>query len=435
MKLYFTMEHYLFFLSVMVSIAVLIFTNKIYKQKWFFIVLSFFYIINYSFFSSYNMLGRICTDSNNNLYVAATTSTTFSKCKLFLMKLDPNGKLVWSKQAKWLERDYFEINALLTDDYGDLYLVAERKLIKTDPSGKKVWVKSVPLKVQYARNQGDYILLAGTTPKKEIAYRHFHRNGQEVNDMELPEQAAFWDGTGPLCVDPKQNAVYFSKEDKLLVKLDSSGRHVWNRKITEDNVIKMVADREGNIYYITNMAQRAVLTKIDPDGKNQWFRSFSMGKSSEFTAVEDMVINDDNRIYVSGRYSVRTRNGQSSRLNKFLIQFDASGEEMWRKTFRASSNIRDPGALVGDHGQNVLLAMDNPWSNKDDLYIRKISPSGDTIWGCRGFKVGFLWTVWLMVWGLMVSAKNQWLKRREKTQKEWEAYYQQREHDEESPTQ
>lgn len=424
MRYYITSEHNFVIIVALTFVFILFFTKKVYKTKWISLILIILSGINYFTFSSNNILGRICMDKDENLYVVADAMIDISKYELLLMKFNSNGKKIWSKQVNWFGKKAANISAFMADDLGYVYLIATGKLIKIDSEGNKLWAKKIPKSVYYATIKDDTIIIAGVS-NENIITMGIQTNGLVKKSKVMQEKVKFDYTTEPLCVDIQENLVFFSKNDTSLVKANSDGQRIWKIRISQDEVPKIVTDRDGNIYYITNINEKAALVKVDQSGKELWTRTFSMGQSTEYTMASDMFITQDNHLVLTGEYTIYTgkTTGTIRYENAFLIKYNLSGDEIWRNKIKVNPYTNEQGRLICDEKNNTYLALDNPWSSKD-IYLRKVNPEGKKLWESTSYKPSYLWPLLIVVWSACVGIKDKWSKWREKKQKEMEAYFQ-----------
>lgn len=172
-----------------------------------------------------------------------------------------------------------------------------------------------------------------------------------------------------------------SEMDILLYKTNSAGETLWYKllsdtysdqglfiEITNDNGFIIAAFSSVSSSFEQGTNYNGQLFKTDSIGNLIWRQSFTFGDFTSFSSVKQTS---------DGGYIICGSEHESDK--GFLLKTDASGNEMWRKTF---------GGLVGlygidktnDGGFIACGYIKTTTADPADIYIIKTNSSGDTLW-------------------------------------------------------
>lgn len=214
------------------------------------------------------------------------------------------------------------LRAVATDPQGNLYTVEElyggTYLVKTGPGGNPIWSSKV------------------------TCYYFYGLRRDSLGNLYLTSSTA--------SNYPNQQAV--------TTKFDPSGNELWTRS-TRGEAHGMAVDGEGNLYlagatdYVTGW-----LVKYDPSGTVLWQNDLG----SDLPGVLALDSAGAPHILCSGQDFLR-----------FVLKFDSSGAETWRKGFGAGY-LWNPGMTI-DKEDHILLATDGT--------LTKYTPSGASLWSTQ----------------------------------------------------
>jgi hypothetical protein len=180
------------------------------------------------------------------------------------------------------------------------------------------------------------------------------------------------------------------KSEEFLMKLDSSGKLLWEIAIGSSWVDKMAADRLGNIYavwtkLISLTNSDIILAKYDTNGKLTWTTQFG---SSSGDQISGLAVDNSGNIYVSSWtdgdwFQQIPKKGRLDKVNP-------SGQWQWTKQLNIAQDVFD---MVVDHDENLVIAS-NSWP---DLHLAKYDPNGKELWflnfGNRNYDRGYALTI------------------------------------------
>ena len=149
-------------------------------------------------------------------------------------------------------------------------------------------------------------------------------------------------------------------------------------KVKFDNLGDLVVC--GNIM-TGNNGLNMLLIKYTASGSLIWLKTYN-GLNNKDDELSDFVFDNQNNIYVTGKTTVNTNNS-----DVITIKFDSGGNLIWQNTFNGYCNRNDEGYSISiDNSNNSYIIgtteLDsNGWCRK--IFMRKIDPSGTTIWSKR----------------------------------------------------
>jgi len=326
-----------------------------------------------------------------------------------LIKLDQYGQLIWS-QVYGIE-DYSESfsEAIPTNDGG--YIAAGSKansddneppdvwIVKTDASGTVIWDKT------FGGNQNDGAADVITTSDGGYlivgSYEHDTAQRQDVDAYLIKLNASgnlIWEkrwggelGEGAGCVRQTSDGGYViagsttsygaGEHDGYLLKLNSNGNDVWYKTYggTDwDKLGKVVLTDDGG-YLIAGwtasfgaQARDVYLVKTDAAGNEQWHKLYGEVHKD---GASDVIQTSDGGYLVVGSLE-NTFFSNYWRADGYIIKTDASGNELWSRTY---GDYNDEGFScvreVGDGGY-IVSGGANSYGNGSEVYLLKIDRQG-----------------------------------------------------------
>jgi len=214
------------------------------------------------------------------------------------------------------------------------------------------------------------------------------------------------------------------------IKYDNNGELLWFKtpnydtsSIFGDNVINnIITDNLNNVYIIgyyndfitfdditinsNNLSEMTMFVfKFDSSGNVLWGKSVGGNQGfGETIQPMDIVVNDNNDIYISGRtqsQGINFGNGVSlsltSGINFFTVKFNSEGNALWAKKVSGSGGSTSPGGYYididglgniycsGDFSNDQLLfdnnqSLNNTSNGDSDIFLVKYSPDGTIIY-------------------------------------------------------
>jgi len=176
----------------------------------------------------------------------------------------------------------------------------------------------------------------------------------------------------------------------LLVKTKQDGRQLWKRTYgldRQDAAHALIETTDGG-YVVAGITggygdiweARALLLKVDPDGRELWARQFNAADDDQYYAY-DVVEAADGGFVIAGHTA--TRLVAFPKLTPFLIKTDPDGNELWRTVFESDVNIAACALIACSDGSLVFAGTHTSTdadSNESDLYLAKTDAQGSLLW-------------------------------------------------------
>lgn len=224
---------------------------------------------------------------------------------------------------------------------------------------------------------GQKYLLSGNSQSNTIKYNN---DGEMVWDVShsLSSSQLY---TNTIMVDGNYDVYIAGKRGQaFLAKLNgSNGSVLWYTETDlgyfSEEISNILFDSENNIYVTGNMHAgdfnyHLLLMKLNSTGDHIWNTSLN-----NLSGV-DIKLDSSNNIYVSGTKKVSTFD-----FDIFVYKFNSSGSPIWNYTPNLSSFGDYAGDLVlDDQGNIFVISTFNNGVNSNDLFIFKLNSSGSIIW-------------------------------------------------------
>lgn len=267
-----------------------------------------------------------------------------------LMKIDPQGNVIWKKTfgdkqddiAYWVQPTTDE--GYIVAGYTQSYSTGKRDawLIKTDKDGNTEWNKTYGgKKDDHARyihqtTDGGYIITGSTSSFSKDQHR------------------TLW-----------------------LIKIYSNGSEEWNITFQNDENGYCVQETANEGYIVTGYTDelKLVLLKTDKNGETVWRKVFS-----NYGASEGNYIQQTDEGYVIAGMCFPDSRLWLGRGDAYWIKVDNDGNEIWSETFGLKmtnqeltcvQETSDGGYIFVGYNQRLL-------KNRDDLLIIKTDENGNT---------------------------------------------------------
>ena len=285
--------------------------------------------------------GSVAVDGQGNVYVSGSTEgNLFGKNQggndIFVIKLDSNGQVLWSKQFGTLEDDGGP--ELCVDALGNVYMTT---------ATRGSW---------FGKNSGgrDIVLLKLSNDGQLIWGKQLGTEGDEV-------------ATG-IAVD-SQGYVYvvgittgnLFKENKtlhyegFLVKFASSGELIWGRQF-ENSIFGVTIDNQEKIYIIGEHNSDSLIAKFTSDGVLVWKqvisgKSTEEGKILESERFNSIKLYEDGNIYVTGAIDVWVdENALVSISDAFIAKHSGNdGKRIWVRRIKSEGEGETPESFEDEN--------------------------------------------------------------------------------------
>ena len=291
----------------------------------------------------------VATDSSGNIYVTGYTGTNLDGqayaggFDIYLMKFDPNGNWLWTRQDGTSQDD--DAHGVAVDSAGNIYItgyvrgnfhgvtrvaLADIFISKYDPSGNRLWSD-----------------LVGSADVDE----GFGISCDAANNVYVGGYVQAGVGTNML-----QGVA-----DNILVKWDSAGNRQWVKEwgtANNQTIYALKVDPSGNSYaagYTTgsmygpkNGGRDIILAKFDTDGNPVWGIQRGTTENDQAQAV---TLDAAGNIYLAGKTSGSLDgNPYVAAEDVFVSKYNSSGTEIWTKELGGDGNDEGTGVAVDTNG-------------------------------------------------------------------------------------
>ena len=299
----------------------------------------------------------IYTDSNDDLFEVMPTSdrgyimvghaNSTSNDADLLIKTDLNGNIQWTKRFNKLKSEY-GYNVDQTSDGGYVFLG------KTDPYGTGnyyIWVVKTDSKgnIQWERSFGE----SDSSAEGTAVHQTFDGGYIVIGYIGIgSEGVKTW-----------------------LIKLDSNGNYVWDKKITQGSFAMAMSGHQtsdgGYIiggWTLTMLKGDCMLIKTNANGNVVWNKTYG---GSGWDLCESTQQTSDGGYVLAGNTPSFGAGGRDF----YVIKTDANGNSIWSETYGGSQNdwaysvqqASDKGYILAGYTESFGAGGKDMWIVKTDL--------------------------------------------------------------------
>ncbi len=291
----------------------------------------------------------------------------------FVMRLSPNGNLIWAKTYGGTKNDYAYSVAVAPN--GDIIVVgktyssgagrSDAWVLKLDPDGNVIWQKTY--------GGGDYdwasgvavtvngsIVVVGCTASYGAGTSHWW--GGHITDFNL------W----VFELDPDGNIIWQESYGT------GGGGGEWANCVTiapgGDIVVVGAYDMQFNQTADSWYGGDAWVIRLAPNGKTVWQKTYGGDGTDEASAV---TVTPNGDIVVAGY----TDSFGAGDYDAWVLKLDPYGNVIWQKTY---------GGIYSDYADTVSMAPNDDivvagytysfGSGGDDTWVFKLDPEGNIVW-------------------------------------------------------
>lgn len=318
----------------------------------------------------------VITDQDGNIYVAGDTDNDFEgainhgQTDIFLIKYTPDFEKVWSNLIGTDKND--QVTKIAIDSNGNLYLTGQTYGTFSSQI-KKGSINMILIKV---------------SPEGEIL---FEKQWADDKQTHIEGSDILFDNS-KIYITGSQGHL-FSERDFFLAQLETDGtlnylktygtnENDYSYAISADHNHNIILTGETGGTLKTGLTSEnkydIFLMKLTTDGTTIWTKQF--GTSTE-EAGKDIVIDQENNIYLTG-YTFGNLMDQNRGANDiFLIKFDSDGKQLWEKQF-GTETFDIGNCLVIKKNHLYLGSNGNPHINfrSLDIILKKFDLNGKEIW-------------------------------------------------------
>jgi hypothetical protein len=189
--------------------------------------------------------------------------------------------------------------------------------------------------------------------------------------------------------DGNLDGTNLGSRDIFVIKYDSSGTEIWRKQIGTsgyDSEVKIAFDSYNNLYITgctngnldgTNQGSLDIFVmKFDSSGTEVWRKQ--IGNSGEENLPYDIATDSNNNLYITGYTDGNLAGTNQGSLDIFVIIFDSNGTEIGRKQI-GTTELDMSHAITIDSNNDVYITgqtkgvLDGTNQGSDDIFIAKYS--------------------------------------------------------------
>lgn len=181
------------------------------------------------------------------------------------------------------------------------------------------------------------------------------------------------------------------KESAYLAKLDSDGEELWNKKISKSSAFWAVdgaAADDGGYLILGQVSpwkgdeetiRNVVVIKTDSVGQLLWEKKITEENDEEISAA--LVRTSDGNYVISGQVTSVDKGS----LSTFLAKISPQGDIIWKKIYSDLGARMGIGLVPDDEGgctATSLVTSTEPYANTDGL-VFKVDANGEVLWSSK----------------------------------------------------
>ncbi|MDZ4712177.1 MAG: SBBP repeat-containing protein [bacterium] len=335
-----------------------------------------------------DIANEIALDALGNVYVTGQSRGIFFDDYLTI-KYSPSGDLLWKARYNGKGNDNDIASDIKIDGLGNTFVTGysvgastseDFTTIKYNPAGEQQWLASynnpeaddIDIATSLSLDNSGNVFVAGFSigagSQEDYALVKYNSSGNELWNKRYNGPGNSYDITSAMTIDNSGN-VYVtgysfgngSEEDYATVKYNIDGDLQWATRYdgpsgSFDIPRSIAEDNSGNIYvtgysFDNTTYEDFATIKYDPNGNEVWARRFN-GQGDDFDIAAKVKTDSKGNIYVTG-YSYE----QETNENFTTIKYNSDGVQQWTEIYNGEDNGKDiPSDLAVDIDDNVYVA-------------------------------------------------------------------------------
>jgi hypothetical protein len=201
------------------------------------------------------------------------------------------------------------------------------------------------------------------------------------------------DGCRNVVIDPFGDILTSGYENSktFVRKFDSAGNQLWLSNPTGSNDgAGLAVDSLGNAvvtgYGNAPYSQTATISNLRSNGSSNWNRQLD---SVDYDYANAAVFDADGSVYVTGATAGVLGESHGLGYDVFVAKFDADGNQQWISQLGAGFFHFETGRdiLLAPNGDILVVGETTSASDLDNIFIAKLSSSGELLWTSRQLPV------------------------------------------------
>ncbi len=339
----------------------------------------------------------LAVNDSGFVYVTGNSFDNTTHDDFATIKYSPEGTEVWISRYNRLENSYDKAGKIILDKFGNL-LVGGSSIVKYTPAGTEIWSVPRPKISMYNMcmdRDGNLLSTAETNYQSASTVVKVDSSGNEIWSIvenspmlsdEYPKKIEL-DSGGNIIIGgyTLSSTTAF---DYTVLKYDTSGVLLWTATYngpdsSSDQLTAMAVDAFDNIYLTGKIDfcgsdKDWATVKLNSDGEQQWVARFD-GGASYIDQANDMVVDDDQNVYVTGYISKTDTYGK---YDFATIKYSASGTKEWIAYYDGINALSDQANCIALDDSGNIYVSGNSYSSitGTDIITLKYDTQGNEIW-------------------------------------------------------
>jgi hypothetical protein len=271
-----------------------------------------------------------------------------------------------------------------TTDFGSVSLTSNGAkdyfLMKQNPAGQLIWVKKI-----------------GGTSNEELLYE------LKVDNAGNAYMTGAFSGTITVVTSPLTS---YGGTDGFLIKIDSSGNHVWSKALgssSDDQATSVRLDYQGNVIVsgffrttgnfgginlTSNGSADVFVAKFSSAGNTIWANKYG---STAYDQNYALTTDNAGYIYISGNVGATITFGNSTASGSYFAKLSSAGTPLWAKSisgiytsYQMQNDAKGDIILLGWFTNSINLmgkiSLSSYATNDQDFFVARIDSSGNPSW-------------------------------------------------------
>jgi hypothetical protein len=359
-----------------------------------------------NFHHSYGGGGRdiaysTCETEDNGIMILGLTTSFGSGKDLYLIKLDHEGNILWSRTYGGKKVDS-GIKIKHTSD-GNFIIIgnttsfeAKRRdvyLLKIDPNGEEIWsyayggeLNEFGLDVAETPD-GGYIIVGETNSfdvvDHDIYVEKVDKNGgkqwsRTIGGDSLEFASSVIVVEGGYILGGETNSVGAGGYDAMMIKIDTTGEVMWSKVFggpQDDHLNELIEDDYGHVAFVGSTTSfgyggRDILFVVASEEDGHPYKIKSLGFIGDEEPQVIRKVGTDGYLIVGFSNSF---NDQLTMQDAYMIRMTKRFKMRWSKTFGGYLNDLGFGVVTHSHGNFVIVGESTSYSDAEDKDIFAIS--------------------------------------------------------------
>lgn len=170
--------------------------------------------------------------------------------------------------------------------------------------------------------------------------------------------------------------------DATLIKLDSSGNVLWQKKYSPGNSMEIKSTSDGGFVSVGNYLATSsspfdiIVKKFDTNGNVLWQKTYGGSHTENAQSIEQT---SDGGYIIGGH--TRSVNGGSGGGDAWVIKINATGDISWQKSYGDSYSADYANSVIQlSDGSYIFTGRNDSTNFGSNMWVVKLDTSGNIVW-------------------------------------------------------